>query len=74
MESDDSNCTAKPDACNGRSSRCVYAWGNEPELYVCGFTGNTDSVYPKHVSGSSNSKPWNFGGTVLGKGRYQNLR
>ena len=25
-------------------------------------------------SGSSNSKSWNFGGTVLGKGRYQNLR
>ena len=44
MESDDSNCTAKPDACNGRSSRCVYAWGNEPELYVCGFTGDIKTL------------------------------
>ena len=72
MESDDSNCTAKPDACNGRSSRCVYAWGNESELYVCRFAGNPDPVHPEYVSGGSNRESRDSGSAVLGKRRYQN--
>lgn len=73
LEFDDSYCIAESDACAGSCSRCVYAWRNGPELYVGGVSGNTDSVCPEYVSGSSNSKSGNSGGTVLGEKEISGL-
>ena len=51
MEFDDSHRPAEPDACVGGSGGCVYAGWDGSELYVCGFSGNADPVYPEYVSG-----------------------
>ena len=68
LVADDTNRPAESDACHGGSGRCVYAGWSGPELYVCGITGNTDTVYPEYVSSSGDNKSWDSGGTVLGQG------
>lgn len=55
------------DACAGSSGRCFHAGRNGSELYVCRFAGDTDPVYPEHVSVSCYGKSWNSGSAVLGK-------
>ena len=67
MEFDDSHCSAESDAGAGGGGGRVYAWGNGSELYVGGFSGNADPVYPEYVSGGRNGKPRDPGCTVLGE-------
>ena len=67
MEFDDSHCSAESDAGAGGGGGRVYAWGNGSELYVGGFSGNADPVYPEYVSGGSDGEPWNSWSAVPGK-------
>lgn len=58
----------------GRSGGRVYARRGGSELYVGGFSGDTDPVYTEYVSDCGDGEPRDPGRAVLGKRRFKDTR